>query len=110
MPLTITTGLITSDRTAHTARPLPGHPHAWQVSWLPGRLLDRNAAITAMVLADAATRDPRPGHQLWPHIRSWAAGLGLTAPQAIALASQPSEKSTGKEPAATLPDREATGP
>ena len=37
MPLTITSDLITSDRTAHTARPFPGHPHVWQVTWLPGQ-------------------------------------------------------------------------
>ena len=45
---------MTSDQTPHTARPAPGRQHAWQVSWLPGRLLDRNTAITAMILADTA--------------------------------------------------------
>jgi hypothetical protein len=110
MPLTITTDLITGDHTTHAARPLPGHPHAWQVTWLPGRLLDRNSAITAMVLAEAAARGPHPGHRLWPHIHSWAAELDLTAPQAIAIACQPPGKSAGKEPAASPPDREATGP
>ena len=42
-----------------------------------------------MMLADAAARDPQPGHRLWPHICTWAAELGLTAPAAIALASAP---------------------
>ena len=37
MPLTIDADLITSDRTAHTARPVAGHPHARRVSWLPGQ-------------------------------------------------------------------------
>jgi hypothetical protein len=110
MPLTITSDLITSDSTAHTARRAPGRPHTWQVTWLPGRLIDRNTAITAMVLADVAASDPHPQHRIWPAICSWAAELDLTAPQAIALASQPPGKSTGKEPAATTPDREATGP
>jgi len=32
MPLTITADLITSDRTAHTACPVPGHPNAWLVT------------------------------------------------------------------------------
>jgi hypothetical protein len=60
------------------------------VSWLPGRVLDRNTAITAMTLADtAAKRDLHDRHPLWPHIQSWAAELGLTAPEAIAKASQP---------------------
>ena len=35
MPLTSTADLITSDRTTHTACPVVGHPHAWQVTGLP---------------------------------------------------------------------------
>ena len=57
MTLTITDHAMTSDHTPHTARPAPGHQHAWQVSWLPGRLLDRNTAITAMILADTTAED-----------------------------------------------------
>ncbi len=37
MPLTITADLITSDRTGHTAHPVPGYSHAWRVTWLPGQ-------------------------------------------------------------------------
>jgi hypothetical protein len=103
MSLTITDDLITGESTPHTARPVPSHPHAWQVSWLPGRHLDRNSAITAMVLADLAARDPRPGHRIWPFVQSWAAELGLTAPGAIALAAQP----PAQEPALSPPDHEA---
>jgi hypothetical protein len=54
MALTINDDSMTSDRTGHTARPVPGHRHAWVVSWLPGHHLDRNSAITAMVIADAS--------------------------------------------------------
>jgi hypothetical protein len=38
-----------------------------------------------MTLADT-TAEPglAVGHRLWPHIQSWAAELGLTAPDAIA--------------------------
>ena len=54
MTLTITDHIMTSDRTAHTARLAPGRQHAWQVSWLPGRFMDRAAATTAMMLADTA--------------------------------------------------------
>ena len=111
MPLTITDELITSDRTAHTARPIPSYPDAWQVTWLPGQLISRSGAVTAMVLADAASRDLPPGHRLWPHISGWAAELGLTAPIAVALASEPPrEKTTDREPAASPPDREPAGP
>jgi hypothetical protein len=88
--LTINDATMTSDQTPHTARPAPGHEHRWEVSWLPGQLLDRNTAITAMILADlAAEEDLRDGHRLWPHIQNWAEELGLTAPDAITQATQP---------------------
>jgi len=111
MTLTITDHGMTSDHTPHTARPAPGHQHAWQVSWLPGRLMDRNSAITAMILADTtAATGLHPGHRLWPHIQGWVAELGLTGPDAITLASAPPERAPGREPAPDPPDREAAGP
>jgi hypothetical protein len=99
---------MTSDQTLHTARQAPGR-HGWEVSWLPGQTLDRNTAITAMILADtAAERDLAEGHRLWPHIQSWAGELGLTAPDAIARASQPpSDINRGQEHGSQQPDREA---
>jgi hypothetical protein len=52
--------------------------------------LDRNTAITAMTLAEAAAGTGlHEGHRLWPHIQGWAAELGLTGPEAVAAASQP---------------------
>ena len=54
MTLTINDTTMTSDQTAHTARLAPGSQHLWEVSWLPGQALDRNSAITAMILADLA--------------------------------------------------------
>jgi len=106
--LTINGTAMTSDQTAHTARQAPSG-HGWEVSWLPGQTLDRNTAITAMVLADiAAERDLRKGHQLWPHIQSWAGELGLTAPDAIARAAQPPGGiNRQQEQAGRQPDREA---
>ena len=90
MTLRITDTAMTSDQTAHTARQAPGG-HGWEVSWLPGQILDRNAAITAMTIAGAASDpDLDEGHRLWPHIQGWAGELGLTAPDAIARVSQPS--------------------
>jgi hypothetical protein len=99
---------MSSDQTAHTARQTPGRG-GWEVSWLPGQFLDRNAAITAMILADtAAERDLAEGHRLWPHIQSWAEELGLTAPDAIARVSQPpSDINRQQEQASRQPDREA---
>ena len=56
----------------------------------PGRTLDRNSAITAMILADTtADQQVRAGHRLWPHIQGWAAELGLTGTDAVAATSQP---------------------
>ena len=109
MILTITDHAITSDHTPHTARPAPGHQHAWQVSWLPGRLMDGNTATTAMMLADkAAAPGLHAGHRLWPHIQGWAAELGLTAPDAITLASEPpAEVSRQQEQDGERPDPEA---
>ena len=87
--MTITDTAITNDRSHKAARPSP-HRDGWEVSWLPGQVLDRNTAITAMTLADiAAEHDLNDRHPLWPHIESWAVELGLTAPEAIAKASQP---------------------
>jgi hypothetical protein len=99
---------MTSDQTAHTARQSPSG-HGWEVSWLPGQTLDRNTAITAMVLADTTAEcDLHEGHRLWPHIQSWAGELGLTAPDAIARMSQsPSDPNRQQEQASRQPDREA---
>ena len=90
MTLTILDDSMSSDRSLHTARLAPGRQHTWEVSWLPGQQLERNEAITAMVLADVtAEGGVHPGHRLWPHIQGWAAELGLTGPDAVAAISQP---------------------
>jgi hypothetical protein len=90
MALTILDDTISSDNSPHTARGLPGQDQAWEVSWLPGRSLDRNSAITAMMLADiTSSEDMNAGHHLWPHIEGWAAELGLPAPDAAARTCSP---------------------
>jgi hypothetical protein len=62
-----------------------------------------------MILADiAATGDLGPEHRLWPAVKSWAAELSLTAPDAISRASQPpSDIHPQQEPASRQPDLEA---
>ena len=61
------------------------------MSWLPGQILDRDTATTAMILADIAGKgDLRHGHRLWPVVERWAADLGLTGSDAITQAAQPS--------------------
>ena len=108
MTLTITDTAVTSDQSAHTARHAPDR-NGWEVSWLPGQTLDRNSAITAMVLADT-TAEPglHQGHRLWPQVQGWAAELGLTTPDAIAKTSlPPSGINRQQEQVSRQPDREA---
>jgi hypothetical protein len=109
MALTISDDGISSDRSRHTARLAPGSGQLWEVSWLPGRHMDRNSAITAMVLADVTAYGAvNAGHRLWIHVESWAAELGLTAPDVLTqVSSPPGRDEPGK---AALPaDPEAAG-
>ena len=106
MTMTILDDCMSSDRTPHTARLAPGDRHTWEVSWLPGRHMDRNSAITAMVLADlVASDDMKAGHRLWPHVEGWAAELGLTAPDVLDYTARPPGwPRTGKSALPTDPE------
>ena len=107
MTLTINDTTMTSDQTPHTARHAPNR-NGWQVSWLPGRTLDRNSAITAMTLADLTTEhDLNERHQLWPFIQGWAAELGLTGSDAINQATQPGGPRQQHDRDSERPDPEA---
>lgn len=81
------------------------------MSWLPGQILTRNSAVTAMILADTTVgRDIRESHRNWPYIQGWAAELGLTAPEAIARTSQPTVGiSPRQDPGSRQPEHEAAG-
>ncbi len=90
MALTILDESISSDRTVHAARLAPGEQHVWEVSWLPGRYMTRNTAITAMTIAEVAGQgDLHAGRRLWGHIQGWAAELGMTVPDALARTATP---------------------
>jgi len=106
--LKINDSTMTSDQTPHTARQEPSQ-RGWQVSWPPGRTLDRNSAITAMILADSVTgTGMHEGHRIWPHIQGWAAELGLTGPDAVAaISQQPGDPSLEHEPDGGRLGREA---
>ena len=99
MTLTINDTTMTSDQSPHIARQA-SNQNEWQVSWLPGRTLDRNSAITAMILADTSADDRvHEGHRLWPHIQGWAAELGVTGADAVAAISQlPGDPGREREP------------
>ncbi len=108
MTLTINDTTMTSDQTSHVARLASGGQHLWEVSWLPGKTLDRNSAITAMILADHAGQgDVDERHRLWPFIESWAAELGLTGSDAINRASQPASPRHEHDRDSERPDPEA---
>ena len=108
MTLTINDTTMTSDQTAHTARQAPGSERLWEVSWLPGQVLDRNSAITAMVLADQVGEpDLNERHRLWPFIQSWAAELGLTGSDAVDQVSRPDAPSQQHDREGERPDPEA---
>ncbi|MEC3975933.1 hypothetical protein [Amycolatopsis sp. H20-H5] len=59
---------MTSSRTEHRAT---ATEDGWHVSWLPGRVLDRNSAITAMTLVEIYADNP-PKHSKW-----WLAALNF---------------------------------
>ena len=108
MTLTITGTTMTSDQTAHTARLAPGSQHLREMSWLPGRALDRDSAITAMTLAGhVGDHDLNERHQLWPFIESWAAELGLTGSGAIHRITQPGGPRQQHDRESERPDPEA---
>ena len=107
MTLIINDVTMTSDQTAHTARLAPGQ-HLWEVSWLPGRALDRNSAITAMTLADLTSEpDLNERHHLWPFIQGWAAELGLTGSNAVNRSSRAAGPRQQHERETERPDPEA---
>jgi hypothetical protein len=51
---------MSSAATPHTATawPAPGEPTLWSVTWLPGRALTRDQAITAMTIAETVAGTP----------------------------------------------------
>jgi hypothetical protein len=65
----VTDTVMSSDATPHTATawPVPGEPTLCSVTWLPGRALTRDQAITAITIAEIVTatrmrrRAPRAG-------------------------------------------------
>jgi hypothetical protein len=69
----------------------------------------RNAAITAMTLADLVGEpDLDEGHRLWPTVQSWCAELGLSGADALTRASPPPPTAARQpEPPRRQPDREA---
>jgi len=95
MATRITDTRMTSDLTRHTAQAAPGG--GWAVSWLPGRVLTRDQAMTGMTIAEAvnihADDLADSQHKMWLFIDGWVAELGITGTEAASLAA------VGPEPA-----------
>jgi hypothetical protein len=99
--LRITEQAITSDTSPHSAREVGDG--GWELSWLPGRILGRDQAISGMTLAETVASGVRPGDSRWPLLDVLAAELGLSGPDALARAS------TGLDDLGDSPPAGATG-
>lgn len=82
MSLAIDEDRMSSKDTPHTAT---RHGDKWVVSWLPGRELTRNEAITSMTLAWQVAKDACVHGSNWPLISAWAGELGLSGQEAVKL-------------------------
>ena len=72
---------MTSDTTPHSARAEGG---GWTVTWLPGRVLTRNQATTAMVLVETVAGGVGDHtDKQWLFIEEWANELGITGADAV---------------------------
>lgn len=78
MATRITETEMTSDQTRQTAQ--ARDEGGWAVSWLPGRILTQNQAVTAMTIAEACAAVA----DLHMHIDNWATELGIGGPAAVA--------------------------
>jgi hypothetical protein len=104
MATRITDTGMTSNQTRHTAQAAPGG--GWTVSWLPGRTLTQNQAVTAMTIAEAVAAHADDladsASRWWLHVDGWAAELGITGPNAVAEASLSPEDHAGMPRVTTL--------
>ncbi len=97
----ITDTHMSSPNTPHTAT-ATATGDGWQVSWLPGRTLDRNQATTAMVIANLVGTNgvPRADDPIWLHLDGWAAELNMTAPSAVMRVSETPARDSQPAPGA----------
>lgn len=106
---------MTSDQTRHaaTAWPVPGEPTLWSVTWLPGRVLTRDQAVTAMTIAEMVVERAHiladSSSRLWWHMNGWAEELGITGPNAVAEASLSPEDHAGMPRVRTLAEDSEPG-
>jgi hypothetical protein len=78
----VSASMMTSDLTRHIARCVGGD--RWVVSWLPGRTLSGQQAVTAMTIA-STVNGRIPSEAELTMVDSMALELGLTAREAIGM-------------------------
>jgi hypothetical protein len=77
---------MTSNVTDHSARCVG--EDRWVVSWLPGRTLTGEQAVTAMTIASTVgSHEVKFDDPEWAVLDDWALELGLTAREATGLLS-----------------------
>jgi hypothetical protein len=85
MNIKITDEAMTSNTTPHSAQ---AEGDGWTVTWLPGRVLTRNQATTAMVLAETVAGGVSDHtDKRWLFIEGWANELGITGTDAVSKIS-----------------------
>lgn len=78
----VSASMMTSDLTKHIARCVGGD--RWVVSWLPGRTLSGQQAVTAMTIASTVD-DRQLSEAEWAMLDSMALELGLTGREALGM-------------------------
>ncbi|APB00494.1 hypothetical protein [Nocardia seriolae] len=78
----VSASMMTSDLTSHIARCVGGD--RWVVSWLPGRTLSGQQAVTAMTIAATVT-EHTPTDTEWAMLDGLALELGLTARECVGM-------------------------
>ena len=82
----VSASTMTSDETSHMARCVGGD--RWVVSWLPGRTLTGQQAVTAMRIASTVATSPIPSTAEWVALDDLALVLGLTANEAVFMVTE----------------------
>lgn len=81
----VSASMMTSDETTHMARCVGGD--RWVVSWLPGRTLTAQQAVTAMTIASTVST-AAPSSAEWAMLDALALELGLTAREAVFMVAE----------------------
>jgi hypothetical protein len=82
----VSASTMTSDETTHMARCVGGD--RWVVSWLPGRTLTGQQAVTAMTIATTVDTHEVPTRAEWAMLDDLALELVLTAREAVFMVAE----------------------